>query len=652
MTFGFASSVTKSPARIFSHQILLLTVLVTSVAITAPGSAEPARTDVVQRHKSEQAPKGQTPSYVDEPLDELIRDVPELRTLQPAADQQELAMILQKTGERVDEFSGRLGGLTAKEVVSEERLDPISIQQDQYTYFIVRKGTLLETVIEEYRRDADGNEGPPEVKFLSNGFASTLLYFSRLNQMESRFRYLGDEQVGTRSAYVVAFAQIPGVATVTVRMKKPEGPELRWLIQGIAWVDKSNFQILQVRTELLAPETLRTECNQKDQLQTFVKFSEVQPYGLAQPMWLPMEAEVREGLERYPREHGLDCKVHFEQQFRNVHHFTDYRTNRGVETLDASVKESEPKYRIEEIAQKNDAEAHPYLEEPLSQLIKQIPELKRLRPAPDQQALAMILHKTGARVDEFFANMVDLIAHEEITQEREISGSLPSGMPGGLSLAKEKVRDDYLILRQREGSHVNFNEFRIDTKGNRMDEVGLKEGFFVTSGFALSSVHFSTGVQWDSRFLYLGDQTIGGRDLYVVAFAQLPGEAHNKIALNMPSGITAHMLTQGIAWIDKETFYILQMQTDLLARQPEIGLNKQTTKVKFGEVRFSDVPAPLWLPRTVNSYIEVSDLSVVRDLGNSGQFPTFGFSNVVFRNVHRYTNYRRYRVSTKMVTPQ
>jgi hypothetical protein len=136
-----------------------------------------------------------------------------------------------------------------------------------------------------------------------------------------------------------------------------------------------------------------------------------------------------------------------------------------------------PHDRNAEVAQKNEAEAHPYLEEPLSQLIKQIPELKTLRAASDQQALAMILRKTGERVDELFANMVDLIAHEEITQERQISGNLPSGMPGGLSLAKEKVRDDYLILRQGEGSQSRITEFRIDSKGNRMDQWGSRRVF-------------------------------------------------------------------------------------------------------------------------------------------------------------------------------
>jgi hypothetical protein len=296
--------------------------------------------------------------------------------------------------------------------------------------------------------------------------------------------------------------------------------------------------------------------------------------------------------------------------------------------------------------------AHPFLEEPLDQLVRQIPELKTLRPAPDQLPLAMILRKTGGRVDEFFANMVDLIAREEITQERQISGNLPSGMPGGVSLAQEKMRDDYLILRRGEGAQTWISEFRLDAQGNRMDDVGPDRGFFFTSGFALSCVHFSTVFQWDSRFLYLGDQKIEGRDTYVVAFAQLPGRARNTIMLKGPSGITVQMLTQGITWVDKVNFQIVQMRMDLLARRPEIGLDKQTTKVRFGEKRFPDVAVPLWLPRDVNVYIKLTDVSVIPNLGNSGKAATLGISGEAFRNVHHYTNYRRYRVSSKMVTPQ
>ena len=171
--------------------------------------------------------------------------------------------------------------------------------------------------------------------------------------------------------------------------------------------------------------------------------------------------------------------------------------------------------------QREDEKAHPYLEEPLKQLIKRIPDLRGIRPAADQQALPMILAKTGERVDEFFDNLVDLIAHEEITQD-QLSRSEEVA-------ASEEVGDSYLILRHGNKKGVNIDEYRTDKKGNEMAEVGLDKGFFVTSGFALSSVHFSTAFQRDSKFLYLGDQKIGGRDTCVVAYANYPKRLTTKL---------------------------------------------------------------------------------------------------------------------------
>jgi hypothetical protein len=302
------------------------------------------------------------------------------------------------------------------------------------------------------------------------------------------------------------------------------------------------------------------------------------------------------------------------------------------ERLDGAIadqKESEREAQfLKESAQKNDAEAHPYLEEPLEQLITRIPELKGICPAANGEALAMILRKTGAGVDEFFDNVVGLVAQEQIKQER-------IGGVGG----SRSVRDSYLILRHGNSTQADFDEFRMDANGNRLDQISLTDGFLVTSGFGLMCMHFSTALQWDSRFLYLGDQRVGVRDTHVVAFAQLPGEATLKVTLRGARGGEAHMLTQGIAWIDKESFHIVRMRSDLLAPQPEIGLEEQTTKVDFSEVKLRDVPAPLWLPRDVNVYVKIR------------QFLP-GRSDEKFRNVHHYTDYRRYRVSAKIVAPQ
>ena len=146
-------------------------------------------------------------------------------------------MILQQTGANVDRLFGKLSSLVATENVTEARLNPLTgmplklpaeephilanqyrVFQDEYSYFIVRKSNVLQSVIEEYRSDADGLEGAPQVLFLSEGFATTVLHFSTYLQGESKFRYLGEDRVGSRGAYVVAFAQIPEVATTTFKM--------------------------------------------------------------------------------------------------------------------------------------------------------------------------------------------------------------------------------------------------------------------------------------------------------------------------------------------------------------------------------------------------------------------------------------------------
>jgi len=57
--------------------------------------------------------------------------------------------------------------------------------------------------------------------------------------------------------------------------------------------------------------------------------------------------------------------------------------------------------------------------------------------------------------------------------------------------------------------------------------------------------------------------------------------------------------------------------------------------VDFSEVRLQDVATPLWLPRSVRVYVK---------FGKSLDRPV----EEAFKNVHHYTNYRRYRVSTRM----
>jgi hypothetical protein len=281
------------------------------------------------------------------------------------------------------------------------------------------------------------------------------------------------------------------------------------------------------------------------------------------------------------------------------------------------------------------ANVHPYIEEPLKHLTKQIPQLKDLQPAHDQQELPTILQKAGGQVDDFFRHITDLTAHEEISLTR-LRQEKPYTKP---ELSGEHVHDSYLILRHGSTSRTEFIEYRTDGKGDNFDQVVVQNGFLVTSGFALSCNYFSTGFQSESTFRYLGDERIGQHDAYVVAFAQQPGKATLTIRMRGRSETPAHVLVQGVAWIDKNDFQIVRMRTDLLAPRKDVGLNQETTEITFNKVQLADVATPLWLPSSVKVYVEFTTHN-----GDVDQF--FELS---YHNEHRYTNYERYRVSAKVL---
>lgn len=283
------------------------------------------------------------------------------------------------------------------------------------------------------------------------------------------------------------------------------------------------------------------------------------------------------------------------------------------------------------------ANAHPYSEEPLERLRERVPELKGLQPSLDQNGLPMILQHAGQRVDSFFRDTPNLIADEHVRQQEIRSSGVDYLAQESISadyLAQE-IRDEYLILLHGDRNEAKFDEYRMDKKGNRINELSTESPFssrvFVTHGFALSCVYFSTAFQSESTFRYLGEQRIGSQNTYVVAFAQRPGHATMTETVRGPRHSVVQMLVQGVAWVDKSNFQIVKIQTDLLAPRPEVGLDRQTTEVTLSEVRLPGIASPLWLPKVVKVDIR--------------------FYGLNFRNEHQYANYRQYRVSSKMIFP-
>jgi hypothetical protein len=234
------------------------------------------------------------------------------------------------------------------------------------------------------------------------------------------------------------------------------------LVQGIAWVDIHNFQIIRLRTDLLAP---RREIH-LERLTTTVTFSEVRVYAQF-------------------NEFDISPDLSYALTFRNDHQYTDYQSYRvSVKAFADLAKAVPPAYVLptEESDQSYYANAHSYLEDPLEKLGKQIPELKKAQPSADPGALPGILEKTAGNIDGFLQHIVDLIAQEKITQEKLNDK--------GMAIASERVQDNYLIVRYGNEVGAEMVEYRMDGDGNRLDHIGLNKGFLVTIRFALNCNYF------------------------------------------------------------------------------------------------------------------------------------------------------------------
>jgi len=280
-------------------------------------SLEPGARSVTPEAFSQQVYYANAHPYLDLPLAQLAERIPELRTLQPAANRQELSVILQKVGRSVDDFVREIGDLIAHEDVTQERLTEKggvrAKQRVQDNYLILHHGYEWGASA-EYRMDEKGNRLGPiglEKRYLvTSGFALSCISFSTVAQSQSRLRYLGEEKIGSRETYVLGFAQKPGEATFLVTMIGTEGAVANMLTQGILWVDKNNFQIIRMRSDLLAPQN---EIG-LDQLTTEVTFGEVQLQDVPNPLWLPSDVDVSMEIKK--------------QKFHNVHHYTNYRRYR------------------------------------------------------------------------------------------------------------------------------------------------------------------------------------------------------------------------------------------------------------------------------------------------------------------------------------
>jgi hypothetical protein len=247
------------------------------------------------------------------------------------------------------------------------------------------------------------------------------------------------------------------------------------------------------------------------------------------------------------------------------------------------------------------------------------PLLHKLRPSGSQDQLPIVLERVGQTVTVLFHDFPRVACDEEVLSQAlyEAHRRLPP------VTAAHKFR--YIVIPRPGGDVYAFDEYRTDLKGNPFDASSFSARFMITSGYTSTCGYLSPADQHGSRLRYFGIQTIRNRECHVVGFAQEPEKAYRVGGFRI-GGDTVVMLVQGLAWIDSETFQILRIATWLLAPRTDIGLSYQASTVDFYPVQPRGSERVLWLPR---------DVTVV-----------IGYRRVQFRNTHRYSNFKLFRVDS------
>jgi hypothetical protein len=244
---------------------------------------------------------------------ELAEAIPELKHLEPAANQNMLPQILGHTGDEVAAFFDNFPNTTCTEQfisLVDRGVGAGAFERSyaKYNYLaLVQEGGAKDR-LREFRGDDKGApiKSDPQSSVVTTGFISMIEHFHPDLQLDSRFLYLGREEMQNKNTYVVAFAQRPAVARRVTRIQYSGQDETAFL-QGIVWIDPATFRIRRLRTEVLVPPTHIGIMKETTQ----ILYTEVSFEQGTLKLWLPREVDVTGQLDQF--------------RYHNQHRYSDYR---------------------------------------------------------------------------------------------------------------------------------------------------------------------------------------------------------------------------------------------------------------------------------------------------------------------------------------
>jgi hypothetical protein len=225
------------------------------------------------------------------------------------------------------------------------------------------------------------------------------------------------------------------------------------------------------------------------------------------------------------------------------------------------------------------------------------------------------LTRTSQQVSSYLDQLSDVKCTEQVTQEK-------LGKDGKVE-QKEESAYDYLVILTTSGGELSLDESRLVVHEAKPDRKNTS--MLVSNGFATLFLVFHPYYADSFRFTALEDDVVAGRSLSKVRFQHVRG-TRSPAALAL-RGREYPLDLSGTAWIDPQTGMIARITASIENTLEDVGLKALRSDLEFSPVPFPGMKETYWFPAQATVEVETPRQH--------------------WRNVHRFTDYKRFSVSTE-----
>jgi hypothetical protein len=226
-----------------------------------------------------------------------------------------------------------------------------------------------------------------------------------------------------------------------------------------------------------------------------------------------------------------------------------------------------------------------------------------------------LLARANTQVAGFLDQFSEVKCTEQVDQEK-------IGKDGKVEL-KEESTYDYLVILTNPGGELSLDESRLPLHEAKQDK--KNRPLLVSNGFATLFLVFHPYYAQSFKFALLPDEMLDGRRFSRISFEHIPG-TRSPAALAL-RGREYPLELSGTGWIDPQSGVIAKIVTGIANTLEDVGLKSLQSEVTFAPDPFHDRKEQHWFPVVASVEVETPRQH--------------------WRNTHRFTDYKRFSVSTE-----